>query len=79
MTIQLTAILLMQAGEGAEAAERGLTAFSLTFMLVSMAAVTALAAWSFSRIMRGRRHFDPDGTGPARPPVEGKVDREGGV
>jgi len=74
--IELAMILLPQA---AASAEEGLTAFSWTFMLVSMGAVTALAAWCFNRILRGRRHFDPDGTGPARSPVPGKIDREGGV
>lgn len=56
-----------------------LTAFSITFMLASMGAVTLLAGWCFARILRGKRHFDPDGTGPAHSPVPGKVDREGGV
>jgi hypothetical protein len=76
MTIQLATILLVQAAEGLEA---GLTPFSWTFMLLSMGAVTALAAWCFARILRGRRHFDPDGTGPAHTPVKGRVEREGGV
>ncbi|MFO7261567.1 MAG: hypothetical protein DIU52_010455 [bacterium] len=51
-----------------------LTAGALAFMLVSMAAVTALAGWCFSQILKGRRHFDPDGTGPAHSPVPGKVE-----
>jgi hypothetical protein len=48
---------------------------ALAFMLISMAAVTALTAWCFFRIVRGRRHFDPDGTGPAHAPVPGEVER----
>ncbi|MEX2583990.1 MAG: hypothetical protein WD766_11985 [Gemmatimonadota bacterium] len=75
-TSAAAAALLVQVAEGVEA---GLSAFSWSFMLVSMGAVTLLAAWCFARILRGKRHFDPDGTGPARSPVEGKVDREGGV
>ena len=54
---------------------QGLTAFAWTFMLVSMAAVTVFTIWSFARILSGKDHFDPDGTGPASPPVPGRVDR----
>lgn len=50
-------------------------AFSWVFMLLSMGAVTLLAAWCFTRILRGKRHFDPDGTGPDVPPVPGRADR----
>lgn len=53
-----------------------LTAGTVAFMLVSMGAVTALTVWCFSRILKGKRHFDPDGTGPAHSPVQGSV--EGG-
>jgi hypothetical protein len=52
---------------------------ALAFMLISMAAVTTLTAWCFTRIVRGRRHFDPDGTGPAHSPVPGEVDRQSGA
>lgn len=52
----------------------GLDAFAWAFMLISMGAVTLLAAWCFWRILRGKEHFDPDGTGPAHSPVEGRVD-----
>ena len=52
-----------------------LDAFSWIFMLTSMGAVTLLTAWCFARILRGKRHFDPDGTGPAHPPVEGRTER----
>lgn len=48
---------------------------ALIFMLISMGAVTLLTAWCFLRILRGRAHFDPDGTGPARPPVPGELER----
>jgi ABC-type nickel/cobalt efflux system permease component RcnA len=74
--VAFAALVLLQI---AEARESGLSGFSWTFMLVSMGAVTALAAWCFVRILRGKRHFDPDGTGPAHAPVAGKVDRQGGV
>lgn len=50
-----------------------LTAGTLVFMLASMGAVTALMAWCFARILKGKRHFDPDGTGPEHSPVPGSV------
>ncbi|MQA92451.1 MAG: hypothetical protein GEU90_19860 [Gemmatimonas sp.] len=75
-----TLAFLLQASEAGEAAQAdGLSGFSWTFMIVSMAAVTLLAVWCYARIFRGKRHFDPDGTGPEHSPVEGKVDQEGGV
>lgn len=49
-------------------------AFSWVFMLVSMGAVITLTAWCYTRILRTRKHFDPDGTGPASPPISGRVD-----
>jgi len=52
-----------------------LTAGTLVFMLASMGAVTALTVWCFSRILKGKRHFDPDGTGPAHSPVPGSVEQ----
>lgn len=69
------ALALLQAQEQLVAEVVELDTFSWMFMLTSMGAATALAAWCFSRILRGKRHFDPDGTGPAHPPVEGKVER----
>lgn len=51
-------------------------AFSWIFMLTSMGAVTWLAVWCYSRILRGKEHFDPDGTGPAHSPVPGEADPE---
>jgi hypothetical protein len=56
-----------------------LTAGTMTFMILAMGAVTTLTAWCFYRILKGRRHFDPDGTGPAQPPVRGKLEREKGA
>lgn len=58
----------------APGARQGLTVFSWSFMLLSIGAVTVLTAWCFSRVLGGRAHFDPDGTGPARPPVSGSAD-----
>lgn len=54
---------------------------AIIFMALSWAFVLGLVTWSYARILSnmGRKHHDPDGIGPAVPPVPGKVDREGGV
>lgn len=72
--IAIVAILLQEPAESVAA--EGLTTFSISFMLISMTLVTGLTIWAFSRILRTKRHFDPDGTGPARPPVAGEEDRD---
>lgn len=69
------ALLLAQAGAAGAAERPEMTAFSWIFMLVSMGGVTWLTIWSFLRILRGKAHFDPDGTGPAHAPVQGRADR----
>jgi heme/copper-type cytochrome/quinol oxidase subunit 2 len=74
----MMALALLQTEQAAAAAE-GLTPVSWVFMLMAMGAVIALTSWCFWRISRTREHFDPDGTGPAKPPVEGRVEREGGA
>jgi hypothetical protein len=40
-------------------------------MLGSWTFVLGLTIWSFARILRLQKHFDPDGIGPAVPPVKG--------
>ena len=47
---------------------------ALIFMLLSWAFVLGLVSWSFARILRGQRHFDPDGIGPGSPPVPGAAE-----
>ena len=74
MTMLAIMVLLQSTAESR--ASGGLTAFSLSFMLISMGLVTLLAGWCFVRILSGKRHFDPDGTGPAHAPVQGEVDRD---
>ena len=69
----MMALILLQSS-AAERAAGGLTTLSLAFMLLSMGAVTTLTAWCFMRILSTKKHFDPDGTGPARPPVAGEED-----
>jgi hypothetical protein len=75
MTCFLT--VLLQPADQLAAAQQGIGPYALIFMLVSMGGVTLLAGWCFWRIVRGRRHFDPDGTGPAHSPVPGRLDLPG--
>lgn len=72
MTLLTIGAMIQEAA--APEARQGLTAFSWSFMLVSIGAVTALTVWCFARILRRKEHFDPDGTGPARAPVSGSAD-----
>lgn len=71
----MLALALLQAQEDLVAEVVELDTFSWVFMLASMGAATALAIWCFARILREKQHFDPDGTGPAHPPVEGRLER----
>ena len=48
---------------------------AMFFWILSWGFVLGLTAWSFGKILRGKRHFDPDGTGPGHPPVRGRADR----
>jgi hypothetical protein len=48
---------------------------ALLFMLASWSFVLGLTAWSFARILKLQKHFDPDGIGPAQPPAPGAAER----
>lgn len=48
---------------------------ALIFMLTCMTLVIALTGWCFYRVLTTSRHFDPDGTGPAEPPVTARTER----
>ena len=52
-----------------------MSAGALLFMLVSWSFVLGLTGWSFARILKGQKHFDPDGIGPAQPPEPGAAER----
>lgn len=69
-----TLLIFMQAQEELVAEVVELDAFSWIMMIVSMGSVTLLTVWCFYRILTSREHFDPDGTGPASPPVPGRVE-----
>lgn len=47
---------------------------ALLFLIVSWSFVLGLTFWSFARILRSQKHFDPDGIGPAGPPVPGRAE-----
>lgn len=47
-----------------------MTTGAIVFMALSWGGVLGLTFWSFSRLMRDTKHFDPDGIGPASPPVQ---------
>lgn len=47
---------------------------TILFWAVSWTFVLGLTAWAYSTILRGERHFDPDGIGPERPPESGRAE-----
>ena len=49
---------------------------AIIFMAVSWVFVLGLTGWSFSLILKGKRHFDPDGIGPARPPEPARTEKK---
>jgi hypothetical protein len=51
---------------------------AIIFMALSWTFVLGLTIWSFSKILRKQKHFDPDGIGPAIPPVAGDYDTTSG-
>jgi hypothetical protein len=44
------------------------------FMAVAWTFVLGLTFWAFRKILRTEKHFDPDGIGPASPPVPGAAE-----
>lgn len=48
---------------------------ALIFMLGSWAFVLGLTFWSFYRLLTLKKHHDPDGIGPAAPPVKARTER----
>jgi hypothetical protein len=51
-----------------------MTAGALIFLIASWTFVLGLTFWSFARILGAQKHFDPDGIGPASPPVPGRAE-----
>ena len=52
-----------------------MTTAAVIFMALSWIFVLGLMSWSFRRILTHQKHFDPDGIGPAQPPVPGLTER----
>ena len=46
---------------------------AIVFLVISWSLVLGLMLWSFTVILRHRKHLDPDGIGPAAPPEGGRV------
>lgn len=44
-----------------------MTTRAIIFMTLSWVFVLGLLSWSYVRILRHPKHFDPDGIGPGRP------------
>lgn len=70
--LQIAMVLLQNA---VVADGSGMSTGALAFMVIAMGMVTAMLIWCFARILNTKEHFDPDGTGPAHPPVPGREDR----
>jgi hypothetical protein len=47
-----------------------MTTAAVIFWLMSWTFVLGLTSWSFKRILADKKHHDPDGIGPAVPPVQ---------
>jgi hypothetical protein len=47
---------------------------AIIFMAGSWIFVLGLTFWSFARLMSDKKHHDPDGIGPASPPVPGRAE-----
>jgi hypothetical protein len=55
-----------------------MTTGAIIFMALSWAFVLGLMGWSWSKMLSKKEHFDPDGIGPAEPPVAGAADPTSG-
>jgi hypothetical protein len=75
----MTVFIAIQTAEVTTDAGPEIGGLAMVFMLTSMAAVVLLMVWCFYRLMNTKGHFDPDGTGPAQPPVKGRTARDEGI
>ena len=48
---------------------RRMTGAAIAFMALSWGVSLGLLVWSYRRILTRKKHHDPDGIGPAQPPV----------
>lgn len=49
---------------------------AIIFMAISWTFVLGLMGWSYYRILTHQGHHDPDGIGPAQPPVPPRRDAQ---
>ena len=52
-----------------------MTTEAVLFMIGSWVFVLTLMAWAYRRILGHKKHHDPDGIGPAQPPVPPLTER----
>lgn len=48
---------------------------AIVFMAGSWTFVLGLMFWSFRKLLKDKKHFDPDGLGPAVPPEPAETER----
>ena len=53
-----------------------MTGAAIAFMALSWGFSLGLLVWSYAKILRNRRHHDPDGIGPAQPPEKPETEKE---
>ena len=51
-----------------------MTGSAIAFMAISWGVSLGLLIWSYAKILRKKEHHDPDGIGPAQPPVPGTTE-----
>ena len=51
---------------------------AIVFMAGSWAFVLGLTFWAFRKLLQDKKHFDPDGIGPAAPPTPAETERPKG-
>ena len=53
-----------------------MTGEAIAFMALSWVFSLGLLSWSYAKILRKKEHHDPDGIGPAQPPVRPSIETD---
>ncbi len=53
-----------------------MTGAAIAFMALSWGVALGMVVWSYHRILTQKKHHDPDGIGPAEPPVPALTETE---
>ena len=53
-----------------------MTPGAIAFMAMSWGVALGLMIWSYSKILRHKKHHDPDGIGPAQPPEPPETEKD---